>query len=114
MENKLEVNTPKQFIIHEHEDREPAIVYAVVTAFSKDDILAYILKNWKKYIDEGDYIEWLADFYKDTPYEKISKIILLPLDQIKKEHPNLIRYIEVTLDIDEYRSPIVIEDLTTK
>ncbi len=90
MESKL-----KQFVVLESQERETPIVYSVLHAQSKDDVLVYLIKNWERFVKKDDYDE-------DSPkYEDLTKISSLPLDEIKRNHPSLIRYLRDTYDIQE-------------
>ena len=85
----------KQFVVLESQERETPIVYSVLHAQSKDDVLVYLIKNWKRFVKKDDYDE-------DSPkYEDLTKTSSLPLDEIKRDHPSLIRYLRDTYDIQE-------------
>jgi hypothetical protein len=89
----------KQFVVLESQERETPIVYSVLHAQSKDDVLVYLIKNWERFVQKDDYEYYNED--SSPKYEDLTKISSLPLDEIKRDHPSLIRYLRDTYDIQE-------------
>lgn len=102
--------------IREGEDEYSVTVRCILTAKSKDAVLAYLIKNWEIYLGESDYRDFLSyeeDQDSLPKYEHFGDVANLSFDEFKRKYPRFITYLEHYYTITDQNSTnsIVIENI---